>query len=148
MLPQILVLTLLCIGVVSCNTAREEGSVSFTRFRGIPPAIEGCSCSFTSSEKAFRDGHYLFVSDLDSLAYIGINNKIVALRLIASTREQNVLDERDYTETYSNGVYTLILSVRFGGNTGDEVWWNTGMMKLFFKDTKVAETSFLGECGC
>ncbi len=128
--------------------SKTESAEKLRSYRGFPPGVEGCSCYFSVNEQEFRKEHYLFVSDLESKAYIRINNRDVALKRDSTTRRNEALDDSNYTEYYSNGVYSLQIDVRFEGNTGDEVWWNTGELILFFKGLEIDRRGFVGECGC
>jgi|GEM_PF-2072180 len=130
------------------KSEKPSASARLKTFRGFPPGIHGCSCYFSTTEKNFRDEKYIFVSNLDSLAYVSINGKMTRLKLASTTREPGTMDERDYQETYTDGIYTVVISLSFKGNVGDEVWWNTGNIRLFFKGEELDNVTFLGECGC
>lgn len=136
----------MCLFLFACSNEKAGTSARLTSFKGLPPGIEGCSCYFSANEKDFKNERYLFVCDMDSSAWIAVNKKQVMLKLVRSTKDQT--DSGSYEETYSNGLYTLIIDVTAEENTGDEVWWNTGKIKLFFKETEVDSKTFSGECGC
>jgi hypothetical protein len=136
----------LCLFLFACSNEKAGTSAKLTSFKGMPPGVEGCSCYFAANEKDFKNERYLFVSDMDSSAWISVNKKQVELRLVSSTKDQS--DSNAYQETYSNGLYTLVINVTVEENTGDEVWWNTGKLQLFFKETEIDSRTFSGECGC
>ena len=136
-----------------CTNSQQDGTKAvvtqhLTSFKGFPPGFEGCTCYFSGTEKEFQNEQYIFVSDLEQKAFITVNGKQINLKLDSTTRVDNSLDDSDYSETYSNGYYTLKMDVKFGGNTGDEVWWNTGIMTLYFKGVEIDRREFVGECGC
>ena len=139
---------LFSFSIVACNRKKtDESSAKLASFKGFPPGVEGCSCYFSSTDKDFRTDNYIFVSDLDSTAWISVNGKQVRLKLINSTKPADII-EQDYQDTYSDGLYTLMITVHYKEHTGDEVWLNTGIMKLFFKEVEVDTRQFIGECGC
>jgi hypothetical protein len=115
--------------------------------KGLPPGLKGCTCYFSSSEKKFKQEEYLFVSDLDSSAYVSINGKPIKLKLVSTTRTQ-ALDDRDYVETYSDGLYKVVIHVYVKETTGDETWWNNGDIKVYFREVEMDKSIFMGECGC
>jgi hypothetical protein len=125
----------------------EESSAELTTFKGLPPDVQGCTCYFSSSERKFKNEEYLFASNLDSTAYVSINGKSKVLKLVSSTRS-GAIDDRDYVETYSDGLYNVVIHVYFKGNVGDETWWNSGDIKVYFKGVEMDKRTFLGECGC
>jgi len=137
--------------ILLCFSAcREDHSSSgrLSSFKGFPPGISGCSCYFSQSDKDFRGERFIFVTDLDSTAFVSVDGKLIRLKLLRSTREPNVLDGSEHTDTFSNGVYTVTAEISPSENTGDEVWWNTGKLTLYFKDVEIETLPFLGECGC
>jgi len=142
------IVSLLTLPLAACRPSVGERTVSVNTFHGLPGGLQGCACYFSRSLKEFQNDTYLLATDLDSLAYISIDRKIVPLKLIRSSREPQTLDERDYRNTYSNGVYELQLDVHYKEHTDDEAWWNTGTMRLFFKEIPVYEHTLMGACGC
>jgi hypothetical protein len=140
----------LLILLLSCQNkdGKQASASKLTSFQGFPPGIEGCSCYFGASEKDFMKEKYLFVSDMDSVAHISINGQMKSLKLSSTSADQNALRESNYQEVFSDQYYKLILDVRYKGETGEEVWQSEGDMILFFKDTPVDSTYFIGECGC
>jgi hypothetical protein len=152
-MKQFLSFICLCMlaGLTSCmrmgNANSEESSAELTTFKGIPRGVDGCTCYFAASEKKFQNEEYLFVSNLDSSAYVSINGKPLALKLVSTTRSW-AMDDRDYLETYSDGMYTVTIHVYFKGSSGDEAWWNSGDIKVYFKGVEMDKRSFMGECGC
>ena len=139
----------ICLLCFSCHPEKDRSSsAKLTSFKGLPPQLVGCSCYFSASEKEFNREHYIFASDLDSVAYVSISRKLITLKLIGTTREPNIMDERDYQNTYTDGIYTVVVTIHFKEHTGDEAWWNTGEISLFFKNVAVDKKIFSGECGC
>jgi hypothetical protein len=129
------------------NADTDETSAELTTFTGIPRNIDGCTCYFSASEKKFKNEEYLFVSNLDSSAYVSINGKAIELKLVSTTRSW-AIEDKDYVETYSDGMYTVTIHVYYKGNAGDESWWNSGDIKVYFKGMEIDKSSFIGECGC
>jgi len=123
-------------------------ATKLSNFKGLPPQASECFCLFSGTEKEFAQEQYFFVSDLDSNATISIAGEPTKLKLIRSTRDPNVLDERGYEEVYSNGLYSVRIKVRFKERSSDEVWLNSGLIELLFKEVIIEQRSFVGECGC
>lgn len=136
----------------SCNRKQDsEAGTSAPHLKlmqGLPPKVNGCNCYFAPTEKEFKKEQYLFVSDLDSNAYVSINGQVTNLKLTSTTRNDGTPQEHDYQQTYTDGVYMVVVNVNYKEHTEDEVWWNTGDIKLFFKGVEMETVSFLGECGC
>lgn len=142
----------ICITLV-CSGCRQAGDASgsagkLSVFKGMPPHISGCACYFSSAPEAFHKERFLFVSDMDSTAYISVNNKLLPLKLQHSTQSDTTVATGNYTNTYSDGVYKLEVEVHMKNNTGDEAWWNVGELRLYFKDLIIDKRSIQGECGC
>jgi hypothetical protein len=147
-MKQILLLFVALL-LLNCHPTSGPGSTArLSSFKGIPPEASGCTCYFAADEQRFRNEQFVFVSDLDSLAYISINDKPVTLKLVSSTRQPDSHDQYDYTNTYANGLYRLEIDIHFTEQTGDEVWWNTARIRLYFKELLVDQKTCQGECGC
>lgn len=152
MKTRIFLLLLSCATLFACNThtqpAKQEASIHLGNFKGLPPKLLGCSCYFSKNETDFQNELYVFASDQDRVAYININNHQIKLTRTQTTRNDTIENMHNYQETYSDGVYKVILKVHMQQNNGDEVWWNTGTITLLFKETEIETLNFLGECGC
>jgi negative regulator of sigma E activity len=147
-------LILFCAALSACRNAQfkepdKAGTENhLTYFKGAPPGIEGCSCFFSPTEEDFKEERFLLVANYEGEAFISVNDKPIRLKLKESTRDSDSFGDGNYRETYTDGVFTITIKVNFKEGTGDEAWWNTGKMTLYFKDTEMETREFAGECGC
>ena len=87
------ILLIICISIYSCNGQTKKQAVATTKapftldnLKIIPPDIEGCSCSYSESRKAFDDNLFLFVSTFEGVAYVSINHSLLKLKVIKSVK--------------------------------------------------------------
>jgi hypothetical protein len=125
-----------------------NSSIQLKSFHGIPGGFIGCTCYFASTEKNLRNEEFYFISDQDSSARVSINDRQVQLRLVESTKNNDNPEKKDYIEKYTDGTYTLIITVHYKENEADEVWLTTSDVKLLFKEMEVDRKKLVGECGC
>lgn len=141
-------------GTGSGNTANQDtlgvatNNLVLDHFKDLPDEIEGCSCYFSETEERFKNKEYLFTSDMDSTAFISIDNKLVRLKMVSSTQEPNTAGGKDYSEVYSNGTLKVKVDVKYKNANGDETWWNDGTITVESTDGRRTSRKFVGECGC
>lgn len=137
------------VGLCASVLLEACGQASFTldTFHEFPIDI-GCSCSFSESDKKFKNGEYIFGSDFDSVAYVSVDNKMVKLKLIGTNRNDTLND--NLTDTFSNDGYRLILKPKKIKSSWEETETirYEGKLKIENKAGEVIERKFVGECGC
>lgn len=117
-------------------------------FKGLPPAIQGCSCYFSATEDRHRKGEYLFAASYDSTAFISVDGELVKLGLVSSTRKAGTFGDYDHTEVYRNDRYTVTVVIEYKGSSGDETWKNSGTITVESTGGHKVVERFVGECGC
>lgn len=153
---NLLFLTSLLFSLLGCSQRRqaqnEAGTpdksvtahaVSIEPLAEVPDDIQGCSCYFSTSEDDLEADRYVFVDDLDKVAYINIDGTLT--RFVQKEARQT---ENHHTIRYASGDYELTVERIDGQPTGEEVWECTGTLTLKAKTEIVASRSFVGECGC
>ncbi len=112
-------------------------------FENIPDTIDGCSGVFATSEAAFNQKQFIFISNLQGLGMIKLNGEIVYLQM--KSRTEGPGDA--YKEEYEGNGLTIIIDITKVGVTGDELNSNEGSFTLRRgNETKVMQ--LFGETGC
>lgn len=117
-------------------------------FTKVPDEIEGCACYFSKNKEDLETSDFLFAANYDSAAFISINQKLIKLKLISSTRNPGTFGDYDHVDIYQANGYKVTVDLHYKKSTGDEVWEFTGTLILTRKDGKKAETQLYGQCGC
>ncbi|WP_139225591.1 hypothetical protein [Flavobacterium succinicans] len=132
------------------KTKNIETGLNLTDLNDTPMEIDGCSCFFSETENKYRSEKYLIATNLDSIAYISVNGKNMKLYLIERKFDKYSTKEENYTEIFSNEKFRATIEVKIDNTKkrGDEVWWNTGSIKVEDKNGKIQIKKFIGECGC
>ena len=127
-----------------------ESELNLTTLKDIPIEIDGCSCFFSETEMKYKSEKYLIATNLDSIAYIPINGRNIKLNLVERKFDKYSKNEENYTEIFSNEKFKATLEVKIDNTKkrGDEVWWNTGSIKVEDENGKIQIKKFIGECGC
>ncbi|MGB4773906.1 MAG: hypothetical protein WBP45_01925 [Daejeonella sp.] len=122
--------------------------LSLDNFKEIPNEIDDCSCAFSETVDRFKKEEYLFVSDLNSIGFLSINNKLIKLRLISAERRSGIFGDNNHKDIYSNEKYKVTVHIKYKRSVGDETWWNYGTITIKSKDGQKLTKKFVGECGC
>lgn len=126
----------------------EAKAITIQEFSKIPSEIDGCSCYFSSNQKAFNQKQYIIVTNLDSLAFMTIDNQLTKLKLIKSTAEPHAFTDFDHVEIFGNNEYKVTIDIKYKKSSGDETWIDEGSITIKRKDGQKLVTKFYGECGC
>jgi len=134
------------------NAPKEENkaieAITIQSFSKSPTEIDGCSCYFSSTEKAFKQHQYILATNLDSLVFMTINNHPIKLKLIKSTAEPHAFTDFDHIEVFGNKDYNVTIDIKYKKSTDAEVWVDEGTITITRKDGQKLVTKFYGECGC
>lgn len=147
--------SIICLLLSSCwhmNAPKEDKPeilpITVQSFSNFPPEIDGCSCYFSANEKAFNQKQYIIVTNLDSLAFMTINNQLAKLKLISSGAEPNTFTDFNHVEVFGNEDYKITIDIKYKKSTDSEVWTDEGTITIARKDGQKLVTKFYGECGC
>jgi hypothetical protein len=146
---------IICLLLSSCwhmNEPKEDKPkaqpITVQNFSKYPDDIDGCSCYFSSNEKAFNQKQYIIATNLDSLAFMTINNQKTKLKLTSSGAEPNTFTNFNHVEVFGNKDYKVTIDIKYKKSTDSEVWIDEGTITITRKDGQKLLTKFYGECGC
>ncbi len=147
-----IIFTIIFLAFVSCKEDNKtlQAKLTITDFKEVPNEIDGCSCFFSETEKKYNSNEYLIATNLDSIAFVSLNNKIIKLKLVEKKIEPNSIDNENYTAIFANKKYKATIEVKEDRTkkNADEVWWNIGTIKVEDKNGNQQTKKFIGECGC
>jgi hypothetical protein len=126
----------------------NQPPITIQSFSKFPPEIDGCSCYFSANEKAFKQHQYLIVTNLDSLAFMTINEKPLKFKLLSSSAEPQTFTTVDHVEIFGNNDYTITIDIKHKKSSDSEVWIDEGIITITRKDGQKLVKQFYGECGC
>lgn len=158
------IVLLLAVMLVGCNqqqkeTAKEQarevfdslmvGSLpdntivigSFTEF---PDDIIGCSCYVTADSTTYKNGAYIFMSDMAEVAYMKLDGEMVRFTRV----KEPEIKEATHTTDYHSENYDITVEMTHGKRTGYEVWNAYGLIQVKDREGNSTSTDFFGECGC
>ena len=132
------------------KSKKIETELNITDLGDIAMEIDGCSCFFSETETKYKSEIYLIATNLDSIAYISLNEKSMKLYLVERKFDKYSKNDENYTEIFANEKFKATLEVKIDNTKkrGDEVWWNTGSIKVEDENGKIQIKKFIGECGC
>lgn len=146
---------IICLLLSSCwhmNEPKEKKleaqPITIQPFSQFPSEIDGCSCYFSYTEKAFKQRQYIIVTNLDSLAFMTIDNQQTKLKLISSGAEPNTFTNFNHVEVFGNKNYKVTIDIKYKKSIDSEVWIDEGTITITRKDGQKLLTKFYGECGC
>jgi hypothetical protein len=122
--------------------------ITIQPFSQFPTEIDGCSCYFSSNKKTFNQKQYIIVTNLDSLAFITINQKPLKFKLLSSGAEPHTFTDFNHEEVFGNEDYKITIDIKYNKSTDSEVWMDEGTITITRKDGQKLVTKFYGECGC
>jgi len=114
---------------------------SFTEF---PEDIIGCSCYVTSDSTTYRNGEYIFMSDMAEVAYMKLDGELVRFTRV----KEPEIKEATHTTAYHSEYYDIVVEMTHGKRTGYEVWNAYGLIQIKDRKGNTTTTEFFGECGC
>lgn len=111
-------------------------------FSRIPSEVDGCSGLFSSDSAAFRSSRYLFAGDLQTIAFIQMDGKMVQL-----ARKASKLAEDKIIEAYEGGGYRVELDVTKQQVLGEELWRYAGELRII-RGGEMQRVPVTGQVGC
>lgn len=121
----------------------QASTIQLELLDGIPEQIDGCARLYTYDSIPLQAQQYLFVSNLQELAFVKINGRQIMLERL----EQEQLSGGAYRYTYEGGGYKVILHIKAAKQTGEEVFYDTGTLEVWQEEKKVS-VEVHGESGC
>ena len=110
--------------------------------------IEGCACYYAESKAQFAKNDFVFMSDMDSTAYLIVQQQPSRLKLVSTTQEPGNFATKQHTEIYSNDKYSVTIEVQQNERTGEETWGVEATLSIQEKGKTVQKRKLTGECGC
>ncbi len=123
-------------------------SLKISSFKKVPAEIEGCGCYFSADKEKYKQKQYLFAATYDSVAYIMVDQKLIRLKMLSTTRKPDTFGDYDHIEIYSSENYKVTVDIKYKKESGDETWTNTGTITIESKQGQKEVKKFFGECGC
>jgi hypothetical protein len=120
----------------------KKQQIHLETFKKLPPQIDGCSGLFYLESVALKKGDYVFVSDLQSKAFIMIGNELTLLTIKNKNNSEGVINE-----IYTSGNYQIELLLKMEKILGDELWLYEGELKVS-DGTSTIIKKIIGEIGC
>ncbi|MCS6991669.1 MAG: hypothetical protein NZL95_07385 [Chitinophagales bacterium] len=111
-------------------------------FSEIPEEIIGCSCAFSVDSSTYEDGRFLYLDDMEKIAYVNINGTLT--RLLVTERHSG---ERNLTVRAANETYRISLEAGQLREYG-EVTYLKGILTVTDAHGTAAQLSIFGTCGC
>ncbi|MCX7651087.1 MAG: hypothetical protein N2050_11135 [Flavobacteriales bacterium] len=149
-------LTFVSLFLMGCNEGGLTSSVSGSQltpqredllepqtFSEIPFDIRGCGCFFARDSSGLANKQFIFVSDMDKIAVIRLNN---AFSLMYKTGSSN-LNEFDVEEKYQNSEYSMALKIREEGSLGSNRFRKSGSIQILDAKGLSRVIPFVGYCG-
>jgi hypothetical protein len=137
---------LLCLSIFAFHPnirAQQTGKdVQLTFFNKLPPEIDGCGGFYTYDTTSLKKEKYLFVTDLQKLAFMMVDGKKISLKLAG----HSLIQKKIYKVTYSGSGYTVILTTT-SVRESDEVWLEKGTVEITKGEQKII-IKIHGESGC
>ena len=148
---------ILVAGLYSCGqhdagktTVNDQKTIRIKRpfvidtFSVMPPEIDGCGC-YLSNDSAQSDGsHYIFVSDMESTAFMKINGVMVKF-IKTGSRETG---KGQTIANYKSHSFKMTIETTDGLPVGDEGIQVTGTIQLTDQKGSIVSQTFYGVCGC
>jgi len=100
-------------------------------------SFEGCSCYLSESKQQYNNSKCIFASNLNDIAYVKINNKIIKL------------NSQEGTEIYSNKTITIKINLKsINGSSENEGERVEGTIIISTKDGQNIKKTIYGSRGC
>ncbi len=134
----------------SCNNTsnanQENAAISIGTFTEFPEDVIGCSSYVSNDTAQFQNREYIYVSDLNSVAYMKINDELLRFEL----QDSSQTGETTSTSVYANDKYEITFDQVDGEQSGYETVYISGSITITDKtnETKSAKAFFFGEFGC
>ena len=109
----------------------------------FPAEIKECSCYFARSKKDFENENYIYADNAGTLAYMKIDGKRLAMKLISSSDMEvdDVLTKEIENENYK-------ISVKGKKLKSEEAMLFDGTLTIEKPDGTKTVIPIYGECGC
>ncbi|MDJ1502318.1 hypothetical protein [Xanthocytophaga agilis] len=119
----------------------RQPSIKLSFFDKIPAEIDGCGHYYTYGSLDYQNSKYVFVTNLQGLAFIRINGRQISLK--------QTNDKYAKVSIYKGGGYTVVEETKTVRQTGDEVWLSRGTLKVIRHSDKQEILIWIhGEGGC
>jgi hypothetical protein len=118
----------------------EADTIKLETFSVIPNEIDGCGCSFFSSENDKKDNKYICVNDFANLAFIKLKDVMVKFELTEHKDNSNIY-------FYKSVDYTLKIEISKKVPGDYETSNIEGVITIISKEG-ITKQKFVGTCGC
>jgi len=155
---------LLVVMLVGCNQQQKEAAkeqaremfdslmvgslpdktIAIGSFTEFPEDITGCSCYVTADSANYKNGEYIFMSDMAEVAYMKLDGELVRFTRV----KEPEIKEATHTTAYHSEDYDIVVEMTHGKRTGYEVWNTYGLIQVKDRMGTTTTTEFFGECGC
>jgi hypothetical protein len=133
------------IRIDSTTVDTTSSSLGLNSFDEFPEEIDGPGCSFSVDENDYQDGRYLYVDDLDSLAFMKINGRLVRFELVEDKTPYPI--ENYYSKKFKNEAYDLFIELKKDHDYDEKVFLR-GYMLIKPNDGPEEKKDLYGLCGC
>jgi hypothetical protein len=130
--------------IVAAQPVDSTQTLRLDYFPSLPKATDGCSGTYTYDSVPLKKERYIFVDNLQDLAFLYVIGKEIALKKIKSLVFP--CGKKVRTE-YQGSAYTVILIVREVKQTGDEVNSLEGTLEVKYGQASLS-FKIHGEAGC
>lgn len=127
----------------SANTSQNDTALSFETFTEFPKEVDGCSCTFSSSNSDFKAQKYIYVDNGEKFAAIKLNGAMVNF----NKTEEKEISKNHWVKKYDSKDYELVVEMTQTGQI-DETFQQKGTIKLTKKGGQTITKEVTGECGC
>ena len=118
----------------------EDSAIGLERFSVVPNEIDGCGCSFFSSEVDKKDNKYICVNDFADLAFVKLNGVMVRFELTEHKDSSNIY-------LYRSEEHALKIEIIKKEPADYETSNIEGVITISSKKG-INKQKFIGTCGC
>lgn len=126
----------------------NNSKIEISTINKIPEEIEGCACYFSDIKNIYGKSHYIFISNFEKVAFISLNGKLTKLNLLRTSRKAETFGDYNYQDIYTNDSLKVTIDVKYDKKKGEEIWSNTGKLKIEMNDGQILSKELFGNCGC
>ena len=136
-----LLMAVLAIGICINIQRVQQTPINLSLFDKIPVEIDGCGHYYTYGSLDYRKSKYVFITNLQGLAFVRINGEQILLK--------QTNDKHTNASIYKGEGYTVVDDTKTVKQTGDEVWLSRGTLKVIRQSDKQEILIWIhGEGGC